>query len=124
MPRFGALALRGEIRIKRTEKAKAQPPASSGARRKCDPERTRRNVLDVARQAFFARGLSGARGRHRQRMLYHCFGRKQGLYDRAPDPMTLIRLLACYARRLLVAGGWGGDGGGMFSPATVVWAAS
>jgi AcrR family transcriptional regulator len=55
--------------------------------RKPDPERTRRDILAVARQEFAEHGLSGARVdaiaekmRTTKRMIYYYFGSKEGLY--------------------------------------------
>jgi AcrR family transcriptional regulator len=52
-----------------------------------DPEGVRRNILDVAREAFVEHGLSGARVDEiaartatSQRMIYYYFGDKEGLY--------------------------------------------
>jgi AcrR family transcriptional regulator len=78
----------GEIRMKSPKKATTQPPKVSETRRKYDPEQTRRNILDVARQEFSAMGLSGARvdaiaerTNTTKRMLYYYFGSKEGLYE-------------------------------------------
>lgn len=61
---------------------------ASDARRKYDPEQTRRNILDVATQEFSAMGLSGARvdaiaerTNTTKRMLYYYFESKEGLYE-------------------------------------------
>lgn len=58
------------------------------ARRKYDPEQTKRNILDVATQEFSAMGLSGARvdaiaerTNTTKRMLYYYFDSKEGLYE-------------------------------------------
>ena len=58
------------------------------ARRKYDPEQTKRNILDVATQEFSAMGLTGARvdaiaerTNTTKRMLYYYFGSKEGLYE-------------------------------------------
>jgi AcrR family transcriptional regulator len=58
------------------------------ARRKYDPEQTKRNILDVATQEFSAMGLTGARvdaiaerTNTTKRMLYYYFGSKEGLYQ-------------------------------------------
>ena len=64
-------------------------PASTKQRRsKTDPQRTRQNILAVARQEFAERGLSGgrvdaiaARMRTTKRMIYYYFGSKEGLYQ-------------------------------------------
>jgi len=52
-----------------------------------DPERTRRDILDVATEEFAAAGFSGARvdviaerTRTSKRMIYYYFGSKEGLY--------------------------------------------
>lgn len=52
-----------------------------------DPEKTRRDILDVATQEFSANGLSGARideiaarTRTSKRMIYYYFGSKERLY--------------------------------------------
>lgn len=57
------------------------------AARKPDAERTRRDILAVARQEFAENGLSGARvdaiaerTRTTKRMIYYYFGSKEGLY--------------------------------------------
>jgi AcrR family transcriptional regulator len=62
------------------------------ARRKYDPEQTKRNILDVATQEFSAMGLSGARvdaiaerTNTTKRMLYYYFGSKEGLYEAVLD---------------------------------------
>ena len=59
----------------------------SEARRKYDPEQTKRNILDVATQEFSAMGLSGARvdaiaerTNTTKRMLYYYFTNKEQLY--------------------------------------------
>src|ERR1700755_3425506 len=61
---------------------------SGDARRKYDPEQTKRNILDVATQEFSAMGLTGARvdaiaerTNTTKRMLYYYFGSKEGLYE-------------------------------------------
>lgn len=58
------------------------------ARRKYDPEETKRNILDVATQEFSSMGLSGARvdaiaerTNTTKRMLYYYFESKEGLYE-------------------------------------------
>ncbi len=55
--------------------------------RKPDPDRTRRDILAVARQEFAENGLSGARvdaiaarTKTTKRMIYYYFGSKEGLY--------------------------------------------
>ena len=84
--------------------------ARADARRKYDPEQTKRNILDVATQEFSAMGLTGARvdaiaerTNTTKRMLYYYFGSKQGLYlavleraslDPAGQQALLERLLA------------------------------
>jgi len=57
------------------------------ASRARDPERVRRDILDVATTVFAAKGLSGARvdeiaarTRTTKRMIYYYFGGKEGLY--------------------------------------------
>jgi AcrR family transcriptional regulator len=63
-------------------------PASTKQRRsKTDPQRTRLNILAVARREFAEHGLSGgrvdaiaARMRTTKRMIYYYFGSKEGLY--------------------------------------------
>lgn len=52
-----------------------------------DPEKTQRNILDVATQEFSAKGFSGARideiaarTRTSKRMIYYYFGSKESLY--------------------------------------------
>lgn len=66
------------------------PPASAAkeAVRKPDAERTRADILAVARAEFVEHGLSGARvdsiaekTRTTKRMLYYYFGSKEGLYS-------------------------------------------
>jgi AcrR family transcriptional regulator len=64
------------------------PEEKSGARRKYDPEQTKRNILDVAKEEFSAMGLAGARvdaiaerTHTAKRMLYYYFGSKEGLYE-------------------------------------------
>ncbi|HEV3424051.1 MAG TPA: TetR family transcriptional regulator [Paraburkholderia sp.] len=58
------------------------------ARRKYDPEETKRNILEVATQEFSAMGLAGARvdaiaerTNTTKRMLYYYFESKEGLYQ-------------------------------------------
>src|SRR6266702_2643429 len=60
----------------------------SDARRKYDPEQTKRNILEVATQEFSSMGLTGARvdaiaerTNTTKRMLYYYFGSKEGLYE-------------------------------------------
>jgi AcrR family transcriptional regulator len=73
-------------------------PAGSGgsgradARRKYDPEETKRNILEVATAEFSAMGLAGARvdaiaerTNTTKRMLYYYFGSKEGLYEAVLD---------------------------------------
>ena len=57
--------------------------------RKPDAEKTRQNILAVARREFAAHGLSGARVdaiaariNTTRRMIYYYFGSKKGLYLR------------------------------------------
>lgn len=64
--------------------------APSDARRKYDPEQTKRNILDVATQEFSAMGLAGARvdaiaerTNTTKRMLYYYFESKEGQIGRA-----------------------------------------
>ncbi|MGE0719179.1 MAG: TetR/AcrR family transcriptional regulator, partial [Alphaproteobacteria bacterium] len=61
--------------------------AKAGRTRTNDPERTRRDILDVALSEFATHGLSGARidalaerTRTSKRMIYYYFGSKEGLY--------------------------------------------
>lgn len=62
--------------------------ADHGSRqRKNDPDKTRRNILEVATAEFATHGLSGARvdaiaekTRTSKRMIYYYFGGKEGLY--------------------------------------------
>lgn len=63
------------------------PDPRAGTRRRNDPDRVRRDILDVARAAFSSKGLSGARvdeiaarTRTSKRMIYYYFGDKEGLY--------------------------------------------
>ncbi|MGF6853749.1 AcrR family transcriptional regulator [Paraburkholderia sp. CI3] len=58
------------------------------ARRKYDPEQTKRNILDVTTQEFSAMALTGARvdaiaerTNTTKRMLYYYFCSKEGLYQ-------------------------------------------
>src|SRR3954465_15445310 len=58
------------------------------ARRKYDPEQTKRNILEIAKQEFSAMGLAGARvdaiaerTNTTKRMLYYYFGSKERLYE-------------------------------------------
>ena len=67
--------------------SKTAGPRAEDAPRKLDPERTRRDILAVAREEFAAHGLSGARvdaiaarTRTTKRMIYYYFGSKEGLY--------------------------------------------
>ncbi len=64
-----------------------QPDPAPGSRRKLNPERTRREILRVARTEFAEHGFSGARvdriGERTataKRMIYYYFGNKEGLY--------------------------------------------
>jgi AcrR family transcriptional regulator len=71
---------------------RAQSQASPASRVKTanwrqDPEGVRRNILDIAREAFVEHGLSGARvddiaakTATSKRMIYYYFGDKEGLY--------------------------------------------
>ena len=61
--------------------------AHDAAKRIADPERTRQDILAVAREEFVENGLSGARvdaiaarTRTTKRMIYYYFGSKDGLY--------------------------------------------
>lgn len=61
--------------------------ATARGRRKLDPERTRQEILRVARAEFAGHGFSGARvdriGERTataKRMIYYYFGNKEGLY--------------------------------------------
>jgi AcrR family transcriptional regulator len=63
-------------------------PRRGDARRKYDPEETKRNILEVATQEFSAMGLAGARvdaiaerTSTTKRMLYYYFESKEGLYQ-------------------------------------------
>lgn len=64
------------------------PASAAGERERArDPERTRASLLDAAEEEFGARGFHGARVRSivdaagcNDRMLYHYFGDKEGLY--------------------------------------------
>ncbi|GAB6851078.1 TetR family transcriptional regulator [Paraburkholderia kururiensis] len=80
--------------VKRTMKkaSRVAAPETDGmpseARRKYDPEQTKRNILEVATQEFSSMGLSGARvdaiaerTNTTKRMLYYYFGSKEGLYE-------------------------------------------
>jgi AcrR family transcriptional regulator len=58
------------------------------AKRKYDPDQTKRNIIEVATAEFAAMGLSGARvdaiaerTSTTKRMLYYYFGSKEGLYE-------------------------------------------
>ena len=60
-------------------------PKQNGIRR--NPDRTREAILLAAQDEFARKGLSGGRvdeiarrSRANKRMIYHCFGSKQGLY--------------------------------------------
>jgi AcrR family transcriptional regulator len=64
---------------------KKTPPKAASWRQ--DPERVRRDILDVAREEFAEKGLSGARVDEiaartstAKRMIYYYFGDKEGLY--------------------------------------------
>lgn len=66
----------------------AESAASPDTTRKHDPERTKRNLLEVATAEFAAMGLTGARvdaiaerTHTTKRMLYYYFGSKEGLYE-------------------------------------------
>ncbi|MGL4812118.1 MAG: TetR/AcrR family transcriptional regulator [Beijerinckiaceae bacterium] len=67
--------------------AKPRSPATRAIGWKQDPDGVRRNILDVARQAFVEHGLSGARvddiaarTSTSKRMIYYYFTDKEGLY--------------------------------------------
>jgi AcrR family transcriptional regulator len=69
------------------QKAK-RAPVSRPASHKPNPDRTRKNILAVARREFAEHGLSGgridaiaARMRTTKRMIYYYFGSKEGLYQ-------------------------------------------
>ena len=72
--------------------ASAGSRAATDARRKYDPEETKRNILEVATAEFSAMGLAGARvdsiaerTNTTKRMLYYYFGSKEGLYEAVLD---------------------------------------
>lgn len=82
----------------KTQEDMGRPAASAGsraatdARRKYDPEETKRNILEVATAEFSAMGLAGARvdaiaerTHTTKRMLYYYFGSKEGLYEAVLD---------------------------------------
>ncbi len=83
----------------KTQHDMGRPAASSSnsrvktdARRKYDPEETKRNILEVATAEFSAMGLAGARvdaiaerTNTTKRMLYYYFGSKEGLYEAVLD---------------------------------------
>ncbi len=67
--------------------AGVRPDQAPGSRRRLDPERTRQEILRVARKEFAEHGFSGARvdriGERTataKRMIYYYFGNKEGLY--------------------------------------------
>ena len=69
------------------QKAK-RTPVSRPASHKPNPDRTRKNILAVARREFAEHGLSGGRidaiaaqMRTTKRMIYYYFGSKEGLYQ-------------------------------------------
>jgi AcrR family transcriptional regulator len=74
--------------MKKTSNVAArQSPASPTRRRKYDPQQTRRNILEFAREEFAALGLTGARidaialrTNTTKCMSYYYFGSKEGLY--------------------------------------------
>ena len=82
-----------------TQHDMGRPAAAGGssrvgadARRKYDPEETKRNILEVATAEFSAMGLAGARvdaiaerTNTTKRMLYYYFGSKEGLYEAVLD---------------------------------------
>ena len=64
-----------------------EEPGTQALRRTRDPERSRRAILDAAKDEFCRYGLTGARveriskrSRTNARMIYHYFGNKEGLY--------------------------------------------
>lgn len=64
-----------------------EEPGNQAVRRPRDPERSRRAILDAAKDEFCRYGLTGARveriskrSRTNARMIYHYFGNKEGLY--------------------------------------------
>lgn len=65
----------------------AKRPADAAPKRKNDPERVKKNIVDVATEEFASHGLSGARVDEiaaktatSKRMIYYYFGSKEGLY--------------------------------------------
>ncbi|SMF02286.1 transcriptional regulator, TetR family [Tistlia consotensis] len=65
----------------------APRPGTTEAKRTNNPEKTRENILAVARHEFATKGLSGARideiadrTATSKRMIYYYFGSKEGLY--------------------------------------------
>jgi AcrR family transcriptional regulator len=67
---------------------KDDPAQTSSSGRKPDAERTRKDIMVVARAEFVEHGLSGARvdaiaerTRTTKRMIYYYFGSKEGLYS-------------------------------------------
>src|ERR1700761_7756541 len=69
------------------QQAPSPDSATGKLTRKPDAERTRRDILEMARAEFVEHGLSGARVdaiaarmRTTKRMIYSCFGSKEGLY--------------------------------------------
>lgn len=71
-------------------KAESSPSGARAGRpkRKNDPEGTRRDILEIARQEFTRNGLSGARidviaerTRTSKHMIYYYFDSKEGLYQ-------------------------------------------
>ncbi|MBI3503530.1 MAG: TetR family transcriptional regulator [Proteobacteria bacterium] len=70
-----------------TEKKRQPPRAADGRKRTYDPERVRRDILDVATAEFARKGYSGARvdaiaarTRTSKRMLYYYFTGKEQLF--------------------------------------------
>jgi AcrR family transcriptional regulator len=68
-------------------RAMTVPATTAGSRRQRDPERTRREILDVALAEFAANGYAGARvdeiaarTRTTKRMIYYYFTSKEQLY--------------------------------------------
>lgn len=68
-------------------RSKVRAATTRQASRTNDPEKVKRNILDVATKEFSSKGLSGARideiaakTHTSKRMLYYYFGGKEGLY--------------------------------------------
>jgi len=69
------------------DRADPKKPPKKAATWRQDPERVRRDILDIAREEFVEKGLSGARVDEiaartstAKRMIYYYFGDKEGLY--------------------------------------------